>query len=381
METQQVTERRRRKEPKNNIAEQFKESANCSPAPRKIDELLIPTGSTLLNCCCSDNPFGGFQLGKIVTAPGPSQSGKSIVAMSMLAAVAHNPAFDEYDLIYDDSEEALEFDTRYLFGEKTYVRVTPPGYDKNSEPLYSNTIQDLESNILLRCNRGDCKPFIWIEDSLDALTSEEELEREYANAILRAKDGDHAKQIQQSYNTEKAKIIGRVLRMVKGYLKKTRSTLIIIQQERSALNAMPFAKQYITSGGKAPFYYSSHQVRLVNTGPIYGMDKIPIGNKLNAQVVKNKLNGKKRQCSFCVYEDMGVDDVSSCVDYLCKNYWKSVPNHPQTFRAEELNFEGTKIKIIEHIENDALEKTMQKAVGIAWNLNEEGLRLGRQRRF
>ena len=377
-----MTERRRRKEPiKNNIAEQFKESANGSPAPRKIDELLIPTGSTMLNCCCSDSPFGGFQLGKIVTAPGPSQSGKSIVAMSMLAAVAHNPAFDEYDLIYDDSEEALEFDTRYLFGEKTYTKVGPPGYDKNKEPLYSNTIQDLESNILLRCNKGDCKPFIWIEDSLDALTSEEELEREYANAILRAKDGDHAKQIQQSYNTEKAKIIGRVLRMIKGYLKKTRSTLIIIQQERSALNAMPFAKQYNTSGGKAPFYYSSHQVRLVNTGAIYGADKTPIGNKLNAQVVKNKLNGKKRQCSFCVYEDMGVDDVSSCVDYLCKNHWKSVPNHPQTFRAEELNFEGTKIKIIEHVENNMLEKQMQEAVGVAWNLNEESLRLGRSRRF
>ena len=115
MGLKKMAERRRRKEPKNNIAEQFKESANGSPAPRKIDELLIPTGSTMLNCCCSDSPFGGFQLGKIVTAPGPSQSGKSIVAMSTLAAVAHNPAFDEYDLIYDDSEEALEFDTTYLF--------------------------------------------------------------------------------------------------------------------------------------------------------------------------------------------------------------------------------------------------------------------------
>jgi len=46
-----------------------------------------------------------------------------------------------------------------------------------------------------------------------------------------------------------------------------------------------------------------------------------------------------------------------------------------------LNFEGTKIKIIEHIENNALEKTMQEAVGVAWNINEESLRLGRSRRF
>ena len=118
-----MAERRRRKEPKNNIAEQFKESANGSPAHRKIDELLIPTGSTMLNCCCSDNPFGGFQLGKIVTIPGPSASGKSIIAMSMFASMAHNPLFDGYDLIYDDIEEALEFDTTYLFSEKTTERI------------------------------------------------------------------------------------------------------------------------------------------------------------------------------------------------------------------------------------------------------------------
>ena len=377
-----MTERRRRKEPiKNNIAEQFKESANGSPAPRKIDELLIPTGSTMLNCCCSDNPFGGFQLGKIVTLPGPSQSGKSIIAMSVFAGMAHNPAFDGYDLIYDDIEEAMEFDTTYLFGKKTSKRVQPPGYDKDKDPLYSNTVQDLESNILLRCNQGNCKPFVWIADSLDGLTEEEEIKKEFENAIIRAKDGDHAEKIKEAFAANRAYVIGRTLRQIKGYLKKTKSTMIMIQQERTNVGAKTFQKQYTTSGGKAPFYYSSHQVRLVNTGAIYGANKISIGNKLDAQVVKNKLNGKKRQCSFCVYEDMGVDDVSSCVDYLCKNYWKSVPDHPQTFRAEELNFEGTKIKIIEHIENDALEKTMQEVVGVVWNLNEESLRLGRSRRF
>jgi len=373
---------RRRRKPKEDIAEQFKKAAS---QPRKIStELLIPTGSTMLNCCCSDNPFGGFQLGKIVTIPGPSQSGKSIVAWSMLATVAHDKRFDGYDLIYDDIEEAMEFDASYLFGEKTAKRVKAPKYEKD-EAIYSHSIQDLESAILKRCDKGDCKPFIWVADSLDGLTSEEELEREYANAILRAKDGDHAKQIQQSYGTEKARIIGRMLRLVKGYLKKTKSTLVMVQQERDKLGAPVFAKQYTTSGGRAPFYYSSHQVRLLNSGTIKDKN-IPTGNKLQAYVVKNKLNGKKRDCAFCVYEDYGIDDIASCVDFLAKEHWKNARDNKgaikaNTFIADELEFEGTKAKIIDHIEENQLEKTMQKTVGIAWNKIEESLRLGRTRRF
>jgi len=378
-----MTEKRRRRANKEKpIHEQFSDSAKEKRQPRKIDtDQLIPTGITLLNCCLSDNAFGGFQKGKIATVPGPSQSGKSIVACTTFAACAHNKDFDQYDLIYDDIEEAKEFDMGYLFGQKTNDRVIAPKYNKNNEPIYSNTVQDLESNILHRCEQGSCKPFVYIADTLDALTEEEEVVKEYQNAILRAKDEYAIKDIKEAFAGNKAYILGRMLRNIKGLLKKTNSTLIMVQQERTKMGATGWQKQYTTSGGKAPYYYSTHQVRLVNAGEIKDSG-IVIGNKLKASVVKNKLNGKKRDCEFCVYNDLGVDDVASCVDFLCKNkYWEIIAGHPNTYNAKEIDFQGSKIKLIEHIETNALEKQMQKAVNAAWNLREEKALLNRSRRF
>ena len=363
------------------IHEQFSESAKSARKPRTINiNDLVPTGITLLNCCLSDNAFGGFQKGKITTVPGPSQSGKSIVVCSALAACAHNSNLNNYDLIYDDIEEAKEFDMDYLFSEKTNKRVEAPRYDKDKDPIYSNTVQDLESNIISRCNQVSCKPFIYIADTLDALTEEEEVVKEYQNALLRAKDSYAIKDIKEAFAGNKAYVIGRMLRNVKGLLKKTGSVLIMVQQERTKMGATGWQKQYTTSGGKAPYYYSTHQVRLINAGEIKDKGMV-LGNKLKASVVKNKLNGKKRDCEFCVYNDLGVDDVASCVDFLCKDYWKSLPKHPNTYEASEIDFQGSKIKIIEHIEANQLEKQMQEAVNTAWNLKEEAALLGRQRRF
>jgi len=379
------TRRRRRKpaDEQNDLVNQVKESAKKGLQPRKVEtDTLIPSGSTLLNCCCSDNPFGAYPTGKIITVPGPSQTGKSILQLCALAEINLLPRFDEYDLIFDDGEEALEFDLSYLFGSLA-DRIKSPKYDGDI-PINSNTIQDVQDNFTNLFKRKNPKPFIYVMDSLDSLTSEEEMEREYANAIVRAKSDYQMKELQQSYNTEKARIIGRILRMIKGKLRSTRSLLIMIQQERMRLNAPAFAKQYTTSGGKAPFYYSTHQIRMTKTGTIKP-GTIEIGHNIQATVVKNKLTGKTRTCAFNIYEDLGVDDVASCVEFLCKEHWK----HPKekgkektgTWIAEELGFQGTKATLINKIEEDNLENEMRKIVGLVWNDKEASLRLNRKRRF
>jgi RecA/RadA recombinase len=372
--------RRRQPEPEKKISEQIKASASRK-TPRKIDPgVLVPSGSTLLNCCCSDNPMGAYPVGKIITIPGPSQTGKSILELTVLAEAAMLKQFDEYELIYDDCEEAAEFDLSYLFNEEIVSRIVAPNYD-GDDPVHSDTIQDLQDNVLSRCKDGKCKPFIYILDSLDALTSTEEIEREMHNALVRAKTDYDASKIKESYNTEKARIIGRILRLVKGNLKSSRSLLMIVQQERTAFNALPNAPQYTTSGGKAPFYYSAHQVRLTRIQQIKDKE-IVIGNFVKAAVVKNKLTGKKRSCEFKIYEDYGVDDVASCVKFLCANWWPH-PSSKQTgtWDAEELGIQGTQANLIKQIEDGGMEIEMKKVVGDAWNHREENLRLDRKRRF
>jgi RecA/RadA recombinase len=376
--------RRRRREPEAKpLHQQVEESATKKVEPRKIEtDVLIPSGATLLNCACSDNPFGAYALGKIVTVPGASVSGKTVLCLTTFAEANLIKTLDDYDFIFDDVEEALEFDMDYLFGRATAERVKAPAYDGDI-PVYSDTIQDLEGNVVRLCKGKEPRPFIYILDSLDALTSDEEVEREYKNALIRAKSAEHAEKIAQTYGTEKARIVGRVLRLIKKNLKETQSTLIIIQQERQRIGAT-FGKQWTTSGGKAPFYYSTHQVRLNRIATIKSKER-KIGTSVTAEVIKNKLTGKEREASFKIYYDYGIDDVASCVDFLCKEHWK----HPKekgkektgSWIAEELDVTGAKATIIDHIEEQGLEKEMQKVVGEVWNEIEEELRLERKRKY
>ena len=380
----QQPRRRRRRSPEKPLHEQVEEASSKRPEPRKIAaELLIPSGSTLLNCACSDNPLGAYGLGKIVTIPGGSVSGKTILSLTTFAEANLIKALDEYDFIYDDIEEALEFDMTYLFGESTSERVKAPAYD-DKEPVYSDTIQDLQANIMRRCKDKNPKPFIYILDSLDALTSDEEVEREYKNALLKAKSAEHVEKLAQSYGTEKARIIGRVLRMIKKEIKLSQSTLVIVQQERQKIGAT-FGKQWTTSGGKAPFYYSSHQVRLNRIRTLTDKER-KIGTEVNADVIKNKLTGKERDATFKIYYDYGIDDVAACVDFLCKEHWP----HPVekgkqktgTWIAEDLlqGLQGSKATIIDRIEQEGAEKEMRELVGVVWNKIEKSLRLDHRKR-
>ena len=339
---------------------------------------LFPTGSTVLNMAMSGFPNGGYKKGKIVTMPGGSSSGKTLLVLTGMAMTAHDPKFDDYELIYDDVECALEIEIEEIFSEKAAKRIKAPKYAQEGTPLYSDTIQEFKNNVLKRV--GDNKPFIWVLDSLDALSSDEELEKAYKEAVKSAKSDDHIKELKGSYKTEKARMIGEVLRMIKKGLKQTGSLLIILQQERINLNAGLFGKKKITSGGEAPFYYSTHQVWLnkieTHKDSKYG---IIIGQKVKANVTKNKLTGKKRIIEFDIFDSYGIDDIGSCIDYLVgSGYWKKAG---QTIKALELNFEGTRTKLIEYIEENELQDDLKNTVAKAWNIIENEIKLNRKKRF
>jgi RecA/RadA recombinase len=349
--------------------------------PKGIDtSVLIPSGITLLNCACSDNPFGAFALGQIVTMPGGSVGGKTMLALTMLAECAADERFDDYDLVYDDAEAAAgSIDISYLFGNKFAGRLRAPRWDdENDLPIYSETIQDYKADILTRC---DGKPFIHVLDSLDALTSDEELEREYKIAIAKAKSAEAVKELKGSYKTEKARHIGEILRMIDGRLKKTKSTLFIIQQTRAKIG-VSFGKQTTTSGGNAPFFYSSHQVWLTKIAThtrTVNQIKRKIGVKSNVEVTKNKITGKERDFEVDIYYDYGVDDISCCVDFLVKSgHWQK---KNQTIVAHDLNIEAGRSGLISKIENERAERKLQIITGQVWNEIEESVRLGRDRRF
>ena len=375
------------------------------PDPKTITkDRLVPSGVTILNCACSDNYEGAFAMGSINTIPGESASGKTELMLSMLASCALDSRFGGHELILDDAEHAMSFDLEYLFPPLA-GRLKAPNYD-GENPVYSHTIEDFEGSLLLlggkpKSNKEDKKgveqkqtkrkkSFIYVLDSLDSLSSTAELEREYKNALKTAKSDEAVKELKKSYGTEKARILGQVLRMVNGNIKNTDSALFIIQQTRQVIadRGIIFGPKWITSGGEAPYFYSFHRVYLSCGRALTETSKNikhQIGGHTYCQVIKNKLNGKKRKSGveFDIFEDIGIDDVGSCVDFLkMTDVWQSDAGGITAPEILGNNQKMHRMDLIRHIEKENAIPELQKLVGKVWNEIEDDIRLkDRKRRF
>ena len=350
----------------------------------KVEEsaILIPTGSTLLNLACSDNIKGAYKLGKIVTMPGASQGGKSILQLTMFAEMAIRKEFDDFDFYYDDAEESMEFDTPKLF-KSIIGRIKAPKCDKDDNPVCSNTIQDFESNILMSIENATKtgKSFVYSLDSLDSLTSSEEIQREFKNAIKVAKSDDHLKEIKKSFELEKVRALSKILRMSNQMLKDVNSTLIIVQQERANVGGLP-GTSWKPAGGKSPKHYSGHQIFLNSVKMLKDPNtKLHIGNTIKASVKKNRSTGKQRIVEFDVYLDYGIDDIGSMINWLIQvDHWKKKTKSTK-YDAKELEIEGTKKELISLIEENNLENKLRRTVGKKWKEREESILLNRKSKY
>lgn len=346
---------------KRTLVEQIKKTSKEKIKPKIKEPInpdnLIPTSSTLLNCACSDCPTGGYGIGKLVNLIGDSSSGKTLLGLSCFAEMAMFKKFDEYAFIYDDVEAALEFNLDHLFSEDVSKRI--------DMSITSDTIQDFSDNIAKAIK--DERPFVYILDSLDALTSIEERERFYSERDKRKKEG---------WKTEKVKVLTQILRVIARDIKKIEATVIIISQTRDNLGWGFSTKT--RSGGRALKFYSCHEMWLSIIKEITKSDET-IGVNIKSKVSKNKLTGKKRKVEFPIYDDYGVDNIGSSIDFLIKKgRWakKGLIIH-----APEFSLKGTREKIISRIETNLLENDLQLLVGEVWNSKEKKLELNRKPKY
>lgn len=336
-------------------------------APEKNGGFL-PTGIIPLNLALSDKAsVGGYRKGTINNVIGDSHAGKSIEVLSMLAEMANNSAYDEYDLIYDDAEYASEFDMDYLFGTKMSRRL---------RIINSETVQDFIANFERAIQSK--KKFVYVLDSLDALSSQEEQER-YAKHLKNVDAGKNEDALGTSYKTERARYFSELLRKFKASIKKTDSLLIVISQVRENLNAGTFGSKKTRTGGKALDFYCTTIHWLIREK--YHKDgKIVIGSHVKVDISKNKVTGKRRQVEFDIYYDLGIDNVSSMVDLLVDlGTWKK---NGAKINAKDIEFNGYRKALIKYIEENDLEKKVARLCYSGWNEREESLKLSdRKRRY
>lgn len=334
----------------------------------------VSSGSTLLNLALSDKHNGGFLPGKVVNIIGDSSSGKTFLALSLLAEAANNPFFDNYELIYDDAEAANEFNIKNLFGEKAYKRILPPSLNRK-KPKYSQDMTGFQVNV--RNLLKEKKSFIYIQDSFDALTTEQETK--HANAVEKAYIA--GKESKGTYGMEKAKQASILLRLLVGEIKKTNSLVIIISQTRDNIDPMSFQRQ-TRAGGRALKFYSSYEMWMAVAKKIKVKIKEKnrqIGIIAKVKITKNKANGKVREADIPIYYSCGVDDVAGCIDFLVsEGHWKKSRG---IINAKEFQLNLTQNQLIKTIEENSFENKLRRVVEMVWNEIEEEMNIIRKKRW
>lgn len=352
--------------------------------PKDPGILWLHTGSVLLNIKCSGgNPNGGYREGRIESAIGDSNAGKTILILTGLAHAANDPSFDNYRLIMDDAEEADSFDHEKLFGKKFAARLEPPGYDKKGEPQNSETVEMFSDHIHSACDEAakeDGKPFIYILDSLDSIDSDKEIQLELANR--KARSEENLSKIKDGYQASKQRYLSKFFRQIKAKLKNTRSFLIIICQTRDNMNAMSFQKQTV-SGGRARKFYSSIEFWIAHKREItktLNSIKYGVGVESVVKISKNKFTGKKGNVPLIIYPSYGVDDTTTCIEYLIEvGHWSK----PKTkVKAPEFDQDATMPKLIEFIESKTSRRDqLFNLVAKVYNDIENQLEVPRRKKF
>lgn len=348
------------------------------PEPETILKGEIPTGSTLLNLALSDNPNGGFAKGRLANLIGDSSSGKTFIAFSMFAEIHRIPGFDSHDFRYDDSEHANQFDMERMFGSVS-ERIEPPEKDEHGDDKPSRTIEDFQSH-LMKLDKND-EPFVYVEDSFDALDSEADIKKAKKSQKAREEGDEDAA---GSYRLAVPRVASEMLRRTCGMLKRTDSFVLVISQTRDNIGAT-FGEKRTRSGGRALKFYASHEIWLAEIGKITVVRKErkrTIGINVRAKVSKNKCTGKYRTVDFPIYYDYGIDDIGSCVDWLvAEKVWKKEKGK-QIIHADglKMGYSGTRDRIIAKIESEGLENDLKTIVGKAWLAIEEDFKMDNRKR-
>ena len=283
------------------LQSKFGEGSIMKLGDRKAMQVeTIPTGSFSLDVALG---VGGLPKGRIIEIFGPEMSGKTTLALSVIAQSQKRGG----RCAFIDAEHALDPEYAKRIGVNiSELLISQPDSGEEALQILENLIRSGLISIV-------------VVDSVAALTPRAEIEGEI---------GDQQIGLQ-------ARLMSQALRKVTSIASKTNSIIIFINQIRSQIGGMTWGNPETTSGGRALKFYASVRIDIRRIAQIKKGEEV-IGNRTKVKIVKNKVAPPFKVTEFDILYGQGISYAQDIINVALRLGVVTKSGNTFSFEGEKL---------------------------------------------